>query len=125
MTIAYWCVLVAGLLPYVTVAIAKWDKSFDNNHPRDWEAQLEGRKKRAHHAHLNSFEAFPLFAVAVIIAHQLHGAQILLDMLAVIFIASRVLYVWSYLEDKATLRSVVWIIGLGSSIALFVVAAWA
>ena len=34
MTIAYWCVLIAGLLPYVAAGIAKWDRTYDNRDPR-------------------------------------------------------------------------------------------
>ena len=123
MTIAYWCVLAAGLLPYFTVGIAKWSKRYDNRSPRDFEAALEGRRKRAHFAHLNGFEAFPLFAAGVIIAHQLHAAQNVIDSLALTFIAARVVYVGFYLADKATLRSLAWAIGVGCSIALFVIAA--
>jgi uncharacterized MAPEG superfamily protein len=123
MSIAFWCVLIVGLLPYVTVGIAKWDKSFDNNAPRDWLAKQEGAKRRAHAAHLNTFEAFPLFAGAVIIATLCHAPRVAVDGLAVAFVVARVLYIWFYITDRASLRSVVWIAGLGISVALFVLAA--
>jgi uncharacterized MAPEG superfamily protein len=123
MSIAFWCVLIVGLLPYVTVGIAKWDKSFDNNAPRDWLAKQEGAKRRAHAAHLNTFEAFPLFAAAVIIATLCHAPRVAVDGLAVAFVVARVLYIWFYITDRASLRSVVWIAGLGISVALFVLAA--
>jgi uncharacterized MAPEG superfamily protein len=123
MSIAFWCVLIVGLLPYVTVGIAKWDKSFDNNAPRDWLAKQEGAKRRAHAAHLNTFEAFPLFAAAVIIATLCHAPRVAVDGLAVVFVVARVLYIWFYITDRASLRSVVWIAGLGISVALFVLAA--
>ena len=44
MTIAYWCVLAAGLLPYIAITFAKWDKTYlrGNAAPREWEAQLQG-----------------------------------------------------------------------------------
>ena len=127
MTIAFWCVLVAGLLPFAAIAIAKWDKTYlrNNDQPRDWEAKLSGIPSRAHAAHLNSFEAFPFFAAAVIIAAFCRSPQAIVDGIAVAFVITRVVYIWCYVSDHATLRSLVWMAGLGLCIALFVVAAFA
>jgi uncharacterized MAPEG superfamily protein len=80
---------------------------------------LSGVPLRAHAAHLNSFEAFPLFAVAVIVA-QFDGAdQGRVDALAVGFIGLRLLYGILYLADKATLRSVVWLAAMVCVVAIF------
>lgn len=60
MTIAYWCVLVAGLMAPFTVAIAKWGRrDFDNSEPRAWLDKQSGLRRRADFAHRNHFEAFP------------------------------------------------------------------
>lgn len=123
MTIAFWCVLAAILLPYVTVGIAKWSRRYDNNAPRDWLATLEGRAKRAYHAHLNHFEALPAFAAAVIVAHLARAPQGWADGIAVAFVALRVAYTWAYLEDRATLRSLLWMGGIACVAGLFVAAA--
>ena len=120
MTTALWCVLIAGLLPYVAVIIAKGGARFDNNNPRDWLAKQEGYRRRANGAQANSFEAFPLFAAAVIVAHVLHGPQARVDLLAMIFIAARVAYLACYLADWAALRSVAWLIGIGCAVTIFV-----
>jgi uncharacterized MAPEG superfamily protein len=125
MTTAYWCVLLAILLPYVTVGIAKWTRRYDNVAPRDWEATLEGRARRAYHAHLNHFEALPAFAAAVIIAHLAPAPQGSVDAIAVAFVAVRIAYTGAYLADRATLRSLLWMAGMGCVVALFVVAATA
>jgi uncharacterized MAPEG superfamily protein len=125
MTLAFWCVLVAIVLPYATVGIAKWRRDYDNSAPRDWLLTLDGRRKRAYHAHLNHFEALPAFAAAVIIAHQARAPQGWVDALAVAFIAFRVAYTWAYLADRATLRSLLWMGGIGCVFALFVAAALA
>lgn len=123
MTVAFWCVLVAGFMPYVCAIIAKrGGKGFDNRDPRAWLAQQEGFRKRANSAQLNSFEAFPLFAAAVIIAHLLDGPQALVDTLALVFVGSRVLYVILYLANQSMLRSLVWFAGFGTVIAIFIVA---
>lgn len=119
MIVAYWCVLVAGLLPYAATVIAKSKKGFDNANPREWLARQEGFRARAHAAQLNSFEAFPFFAAAVVIS-QLRGAPAdTVNMLALIFVAARVAYIALYVANLATLRSVAWLAGLACVVALF------
>ena len=124
MTIAYWCVLAAGLLPFVAITFAKWDKSYlrGNVAPREWEARLQGMQARAHAAHLNSFEAFPLFAAGVIIASLCKAPQPTIDGIAIAFVLSRLVYIACYLGNLATMRSVVWMVGMGLTVALFVIA---
>lgn len=124
MTTAYWCVLAAGLLPYLFTAIAKLTGArFDNRDPRSWQAHLSGLPARAHAAHLNSFEAFPLFAAAVIIAQLAQAPQARIDQLALAFVALRLGYGICYLANWATIRSLVWALGFACVIALFVIAA--
>ena len=126
MTTAYWCVLLAGLLPYLWTAVAKGSgrdfKSRDNHNPREFLERLEGGRKRAHWAHLNAFEAFPFFAAAVIIAHIVGSNQHTIDMIAVVYVVLRILHGIFYIFDKSTLRSLVWFGALGCVIALFIIA---
>lgn len=125
MTVALWCVLIAIILPYVCIAIAKIGGKYGlaNNHdPRAFLETLEGFAKRAHSAQLNSFEVAPAFAAAVIIAHLAGNAELVtINVLAVLFITSRLLYIICYLADWATLRSLVWFVGLGLIISFFFV----
>jgi len=128
MTLAYWCVLIALFLPYLSTATAKAvSGGFSPKHNHDPRALLDnlsGLGRRANNAQLNSFEATPAFAVAVIIAHLAGGAeQALLDQLAMAFVLSRILYFICYIADWATLRSLVWFVGMGLIVSLFVVAA--
>lgn len=126
MTIALWCVLIAGVLPYVATLIAKRGPGagrYDNRHPRDWLARKEGHLARANAAQMNGFEAFPFFAAAVIIAHLLRGSQPLVDVLAMVFVGARMVYLILYLADQSTLRSLVWCVGFLSVIGIFVCAA--
>ena len=128
MTLAYWCVLIAIVLPYLATASAKFLGAGygprANSDPRAFLAALQGWRRRAHNAQLNCFEVTPAFAAAVIIAHLAGGAeQGLLDQLAVAFVVSRVLYLLCYLADWAALRSLLWFVGMGLIAALFVVAA--
>ncbi len=120
MTIAYWCVLAACLLPYIFVGLAKSGcKSYNNHSPRESVEKLKGWHKRAYWAHLNLFEGFPAFAVAVLIAHQSHAVQANIDNIALAFVSLRVAYGVFYIIDKASLRSLVWLLGLGCVVSLF------
>jgi len=123
MTTAYWCVLFAGLLPYVATLAAKGGARFDNREPRVWLARQTGWRARAHAAQLNGFEAFPLFAAAVIVAHQVGAPQPRVDALALLFLVARVGYLGAYLADLHWLRSAVWFVGIGSSVAIFLAGA--
>ncbi len=123
MIIAYLCVLIAAVLPYIFVGYAKFaTKGYDNSKPREFLERQEGRVKRAHYAHLNSFEAFPAFAVAVILA-QLAGVDLrIINCLAIAFIALRIVYGVCYIMDRSALRSLVWILGFLCVISLFILA---
>jgi uncharacterized MAPEG superfamily protein len=118
-TTAYWCVLIAGVLPYVATLVAKGGAKFDNANPRDWLSNQAGYRRRANAAQLNGFEAFPLFAAAVIIAHLNGAPQPRVDLLAMTFVAARIAHLGLYLADRATLRTVAWLIGFGCAIAIF------
>ena len=126
-TLAYWCVLVAALLPYACASLAKSagvgksrrDGGFDNHDPRAWLAQQKGRHARANAAQANSFEALPFFMGAVIIAHQLRAGQTLLDILAFLFVMLRIFYIMMYVSDMPKARSMVWGAGFMVNIAIF------
>jgi uncharacterized MAPEG superfamily protein len=120
MTVAFWCVLVVILLPLVAKFSSGRVSARQNHNPRDFLDQLEGLPRRAHAAQQNSFEAIPGFAAGVIIAHVAGVAQLVtIDVLAVLYVTSRLLYIIFYLADLAALRSLVWFIGLALVVALF------
>jgi uncharacterized MAPEG superfamily protein len=120
MTLAYWCVLIAGLLPYVATLTAKiGGEQFDNRNPRDWLGAQSGFRRRANAAQLNGFEAFPLFAAGVVVAQLAGAQQSRIDALAVVFVLARMLYTGCYLADLATPRSLAWFVGIGSAVGLF------
>lgn len=120
MSIAYTCVAIAGLMPYLWVGYAKFaGRGYDNRTPRPFLATLTGARQRAHWAQLNAFEAFPLFAAAVIMAQTSGVAQARVDQLACAFVLLRLAYGVSYIGDRPTLRSLLWSLALLSVIALF------
>ena len=115
--IAYWCVLVAAILPVVCAGIAKSGMfrispkkgGYDNNDPRAWLARQTDWRARANAAQANTFEALPFFFAAVIIAHQLQARQAVVDILAFMFVVLRIAYIMMYVADMAKTRSAVWV----------------
>jgi uncharacterized MAPEG superfamily protein len=112
--------LAAAMLPYLTIGFAKSAGGIDNRAPRLGLESLSGWRKRADWAHHNHFEAFPAFAAAVFVAEFTHAPQNRIDLLAGIFVLSRVIYTVLYIADQATLRSIVWALGFIMVIWLFV-----
>ncbi len=127
MTIANTCVLIAAVLPVLTMGLAKGatagksrrDGGYDNNDPRGWAARQDGWKARAAAAQNNGFEALPLFVFAVLAAQHAGLEQGRIDLLAMSFIAARLVYTALYLANIGALRSLVWGVGVACSIAIF------
>lgn len=127
MATAYLCVVIVFLLNLVSkapvaLAMQHLPGGYDNHTPRDQQARLEGWGRRALAAHLNGFEAFPPFAVAVLLAAITAADPIWTGRLAVAFVIARVLYVALYIADVHALRSAVWTVGLGATLAIYVLA---
>lgn len=120
LTIAYWCVLVAAVLPYVCSYIAKAGAfgPRDNVTPRDWAAKQSGWRARANAAQANSFEGLAFFIGAVIIAHQLGAQQGRIDALAVAYIVLRLLFIALYLRGANAARSAVWALAFVVNVAI-------
>ena len=128
MTIAYWCILIAGLMPFAWTSVAKFSQGRfgleENLTPREFKADLEGPQKRAVWAEQNAFEAFPLFAAAVLVAHAAGAPQGIVDAVAAVFVALRLLHGVLYVTDRGLMRSLVWFSALACCVALFVLGAW-
>ena len=125
MSVAYWCILVAAILPYVFTVIAKRSgERYDNRDPRGWLSRQQNPVSiRAYAAELNAFEAFAPFAAAVLMA-QLAGVDGgLVSLLALAFVGFRVLHGILYLAGRHLLRSAAWAGGYLCVLALMVMAA--
>lgn len=122
MTLAFYCVLIAALMPIMWTGYAKLTGPGFNNHtPRNYQAGLTGKPQRAYWAHLNSFEALAPFAAAVIIAHLAGGPRPIIDYLAMAWVALRLIFGLLYISDQATPRSLAWMAATGCWIAMFFV----
>lgn len=127
MTIANTTVLIASVMPVLTMGLAKASMAgkkrseggYDNSNPRGFAASQEGWRARAVAAQNNSFEALPLFVFAVLAAQMAGIDQVRTDQLAMAFIGVRIVYTGLYLANVAALRTLVWTLGLGLTIAIF------
>ena len=125
-TIAYWCVLLAALLPLACSWLAKSqgigkarrEGGFDNHDPRGWLARQSDWQARANAAQANSFEALPFFIGAVVIAHQLGAWQSRLDILAVLFVTLRIIYIAMYVAGLPMIRSSIWALAFAVNIGI-------
>jgi uncharacterized MAPEG superfamily protein len=123
--IAYWCVFIAAVLPYIWVGFAKArGDRYDNRQPRAWLArQADPRIQRATAAQLNAFEAFPAFAAGVVLADLAGVADERIALLAIVFVVARILHGAFYVADRALLRSLAWFVAIGCSLGLIAQAA--
>jgi uncharacterized MAPEG superfamily protein len=121
MTVAEWCVFGAVMLYLLTIAPFKaiGFRRFDNSKPRDPAFYEDSITARALGAHLNGIETFPFFAAAVLLAEFRTCPQRLINELAVLFLIVRIAYVFTYLGDRPTLRSILWNIGFAINVAIF------
>ncbi len=124
MPLAYWCVLIAALLPLVWVAYAKSGGEVGNRHPRGKLDRLPPAKARAYAAHQNAYENFPFFAAAVIVALTQGASAATANLLAALYIVLRVIHGLLYIADQATPRSAVYGLALLVNIAIFVLPAF-
>ena len=113
MTIAIWCIFIAGTLPYIAFSFVK---GIDPNKPRYQVGALDGRSIRAYGAHLNGLETFPWFAAAVIVAHMVGGPSRTADVLAVVYILIRIGHMGAYIGGRQPLRTAAF--GLAQLVAL-------
>ena len=121
MTIAEYCVFAVVALYLLTIVPVKWlaPRDYDNAKPRDPAFYQDAIRARALGAHLNGIEAFPFFAVAVLLAEFREAPQNLINELAILFLIVRVAYVLTYIGNRPRLRSILWNIGFVINVAIF------
>ena len=112
MSTLLWCLLIAGVLPVLAKAPVVFFQNrangYDNHHPRAQQSRLTGIGARAVAAHYNAYEAFPLYAAAVLANHASEQISPHATGLAVSFIVLRIAYNILYLLNWDKLRSLVW-----------------
>ena len=109
--------------PLLRAMVKHGNGKYDNNTPREQQAALGGWGARARAAHYNTIEAFPPFAAGFLAAQLGGGDTTWIHILCCTWFASRTIYIWAYLKDTATFRTLVWAMGLGASIWLMLLPA--
>lgn len=125
-SVLHWCVLLAAIMPILCAGMAKSsgfgkpvrDGGYDNAMPRQWLAGQTGWRARANAAQANCFEALPFFIGAVALAQHAGADAARLDMLALLFVGLRVVYVTLYITDRANARSLAWTLAVATNIAI-------
>ena len=123
MTIPQLCLLIVVVLPFPWIMLAKVSKRYDNAVPRAYLAGLEGWRARAHAAHQNAWEALAMFTAAIVVAGQAggSGSSPWVNWLAITFVVARVLHGVLYVANLASLRSLVWFVGVACVVSMFFV----
>ena len=123
--VAIWAMIIASALPFLLAMLAKAIGGFgmaDNSHPREVVAKFTGRAARANAAQQNSFESLPIFLASVIVAMLFFVPQIVVNYLAVMYVALRLMYAIAYIVNLPTLRSIVWALSMACCFMLFYLA---
>ncbi|GHE92182.1 MAPEG family protein [Thalassotalea profundi] len=119
-----WCLFISILLPMLSKGPVGYAQNklgrYDNKNPRSQQATLTGFGARALAAHQNAFEALIMFAPAILLAIATNNTGKIIEQLAVVHIISRLCYHILYLLNWSTLRSIVWFIGLGTTLAIVI-----
>ncbi|MEN8181509.1 MAG: MAPEG family protein [Myxococcota bacterium] len=128
MTTPFWCLLVTILLPYVWSGLAGYFRvqqlgSLDNKYPRIQSAQLTGVGARAYAAQGNAWEALPVFATSVFVAHFAGADPGTSATLSEVFVVARVVHGILYLANLDVLRTLTFFVGFGCCIGLFWISA--
>jgi len=116
------CLFITILLPYVLKIVVGnfMNKAggYDNHYPRIQQAKLQGMGARAVGAQQNGFESLLVFASVALTAMATNHVTASIQILAVVYIISRVVYNVFYLMDLPSLRSLVWFIGFICCLAI-------
>ncbi|WP_288129339.1 MAPEG family protein [Microbulbifer sp.] len=127
MATAFWCLLMALMMPPIFAAIAKAtaEGRYNNRSPRAFLEKQSGISRRADWAQRNSFEILPAFIAGIFAAIAAGIDEQWLARLSIIFVVTRILYGICYLKDWASARTLCWFVGLACCLWLLMMAALA
>ncbi len=98
-------------------------RHFDNYHPRQQQAALEGAGARTQAAQANAWEALIVFTMVCFIAYASGLDLHRLDGVALLYLATRLLHPVLYIANLAWLRSGVFAVGMGCCLYIVYLAA--
>ena len=128
MTTALWCLFATALIPTLLAFTGGFLRhkelgKADNKNPRQQYAQATGIVSRAFAAQQNAWEALILFTAALAASYIAGVPQEQLATVSLVFVVARVLHAVFYLADRDALRSLAYLVALGSVICIFIMGA--
>ena len=111
-------------LPYVGVfaALASAQQGLGTTLGARDDMRLSGLAARADRAQRNHLDALALFTVAALVTHFAEAQTAATSTLGWAFLAARAAYLPAYLLGIFALRSIIWFVGFGATVALLVMA---
>ncbi|MAI25606.1 MAG: MAPEG family protein [Myxococcota bacterium] len=124
MSVLIICLFIGAILPIALSWVGGYFRmqqfgKVDNKNPRAQSAGLEDTGARAVAAQQNAWEALALFTAGVVAFHARESVSDIAGILAMVWVAARVLHAIFYLIDLDVLRSLAFMVSLGCSLALF------
>ena len=95
----------------------------DNKNPRQQYAQATGVVSRVFAAQQNAWEGLMLFTAALVAAFVSGVPQEQLATVSIVFVIARILHAVFYMADRDMLRSLSYLVALGSVICIFIMGA--
>lgn len=124
MTVIVLCGLLALLMPYLVKVVVGIEMhklgGYDNKYPREQQSNLEGLGARMLAAHQNCFESLGVFSMAIAVVLGTQNINETTEMLALTHVIARILYCFFYYIDSDKLRTLSWMVGIGTAIAMVV-----
>ncbi|MAY36770.1 MAG: hypothetical protein CMN84_11790 [Spongiibacteraceae bacterium] len=128
MTTALWCLMITALIPTLLSFTGGYLRhkelgGADNKNPRQQYAQATGVISRVFAAQQNAWEGLILFTAALVAAFVSGVPQEQLATVSIVFVVARVLHAVFYMADRDMLRSLSYLVALGSVICIFIMGA--
>lgn len=113
-SIFLYCIAAAAILiylPFLVVGYGRAQVGYDMAAPRAMFDKLPPYAQRASWAHQNSFEAFPIFAAAALMAYVTGVNSFIAVGAAIAFVVARLLYSIFYIANVPLARSLMFAVG--------------
>ncbi len=123
--VPFYCLVAAAALiyaPFMVVAVARLQSGYDFSAPRAMFDKLPPHAQRAVWAHQNAFEAFPLFAAAVLMVFVTGRVSPWAVNLSIAFLVFRAAHSLFYIVDQPFIRSGAWALSMACIGSLMMIA---
>jgi uncharacterized MAPEG superfamily protein len=118
---------LAGLLQVVQIVLMSIPANMQlgtnkTGGPRDGGLELTGMAGQLHRAMNNHFEGLVLFTIAVVVVTLGEQSSAYTETCAWVYLGARVFYIPAYVIAISYLRTIVWLVGFGATVAMIAAA---